>query len=467
MHEVKDAEMDKNIDIEKSWQEVLSLVKAEYDLSEISYLTWLAPLKVWDVNEKTGVMTIMVPAGGMGVSYISRKYAYFLRSALCEILGQDFSLHFVTAEEAKAIGSGTLQKADNKTAAAMSNLNPDYTFDQFVVGPHNKLAWAASEHVTQNPGNTLYNPLYLYGGAGLGKTHLMQAIGNRLLSEHPDLKVVYVSSDVFTNELIAAIRNGQSNSSLMNLFRDKYRNADVFLIDDIQFLIGKEATQKEFFHTFNILFDAHKQIIISSDRPPRDLDVLDERYRSRCGMGLQTAITAPDYETRVAILKKMDKKAEHPVDDEIIAYMAASIESNIRTLLGAYNKVQAVRQLSGGEMTLDMAKDCLQDIILPPSEKIITPAYIADIVAEHFNIRTEDIFGRSRKRSIVYPRQLVMFLSREMTDLSEEAIGEMIGGRDHSTVAHSVDKIQDDMKISEETLKTVNALRKMITSPIH
>ena len=340
-----------------------------------------------------------------------------------------------------------------------TGINPKYTFDTFVVGENNNIAHAASLAVSESPGE-IYNPLFIYGGVGLGKTHLMQAIGNFIIQQNSSLKVKYVTSEVFTNELIESIRT-EKNTSNKN-FREKYRNVDVLLIDDIQFIVGKESTQDEFFHTFNTLREAKKQIIISSDRPPKDFETLEERLRSRFEWGLIVDISPPNYETRMAILRKKEELEGYNVDNSILDYIATNVKSNIRELEGSLNKLVAYSKLTRSEINMEFAENVLKDIISPNAHREITPDLIIQIVAEHFGITTADISSQKRSNEIAYPRQIAMYLCRSMTDVPYETIGNYMGKRDHSTIKYGVDKIAKDMNSNESLKNTVDIITKKI-----
>ena len=340
-----------------------------------------------------------------------------------------------------------------------ANLISKYRFDTFVVGGNNKFAHSASLAVAESPGE-VYNPLYLYGGAGLGKTHLMHSIGHFILDQDPDRKVLYVTSEQFTNEVIESIRSG--NAAKMNRLREKYRTVDVLLIDDVQFIIGKESTQEEFFHTFNVLHSAGKQIILSSDKPPKEMETLEERFRSRFEWGLIADIQPPDYETRMAILKKNAENTTKKINEEVFDYIATNIKSNIRELEGAYNKVIAFSRLNKVEITLDNIEEALKDIISPNAKKIITPQYIIGIVAEHFNILPEDIVSRRRNSELVQPRQICMYLCRHMTEESLQSIAQALGKKDHTTVIHGIDKITYEITVNEELKNRIDIITKKI-----
>ena len=321
------------------------------------------------------------------------------------------------------------------------------------------MAHAASVAVAESPGEA-YNPLFIYGGVGLGKTHLMHSIAHYVLEKNSEAKVLYVTSELFTNELIESIRNG--NNSTMTKFREKYRNIDVLLIDDIQFIIGKESTQEEFFHTFNTLHGAKKQIIISSDKPPKDMEILEDRLRSRFEWGLIVDISAPDFETRMAILKKKEELDGYYIDDEVIEYIAQNVKSNIRELEGSLNKIMAYANLENKEINLALAEKVLKDIISPNQKRTITPELIINTVAEHFDLTTADLIGNKRSSKIAYPRQIAMYLCRHMTDTTLKIIGDSLGGRDHTTIMSGIRRIEKEVDTSDETREIINILKKKI-----
>ncbi len=447
-------------ELSEKWSDILYTVKEEHDLSDIAYKTWLQPLEIYKVENHT--ITIKVPSGQVGIDYITKKYTFPLKVAITEFTGKEYELEFILPEEAK---SQTGHVAYSNTAdstrviSEQAGLNPKYTFDTFVVGNNNKFAHAAALAVSESPGK-MYNPLYIYGGAGLGKTHLMHSIAHFILNDNPSMRVIYVTSETFTNEVIDAIRNG--NATSMSRFREKYRNVDVLLIDDIQFIIGKESTQEEFFHTFNELHNNKKQIIISSDKPPKEMETLEERLRSRFEWGLIADISQPDFETRMAILQKKEEMDGYDIDNDIIKYIAMNVKSNIRELEGALNKLIALSRLENKEITLSLAEEALKDIISPDDKREITPDLIISIVADHFQISSDDIKGSKRNSEIVYPRQIAMYLCLEMTNAGTKRIGEIMGNRDHSTIIHGQRKIASEIKTSENTRNTIDILKKKI-----
>lgn len=444
-------------EIIEKWEQILHTVKEEHELTDISFNTWLKPLDVFAV--KGSILYILVPDEQMGLIYIKKKYTLPIKVAVSEITGKDYEIEFVLPEQAKTIASPKPKASIFTESADKSSLNPNYTFDTFVVGNNNRLAHAASLAVSESPGE-VYNPLFLYGGVGLGKTHLMHSIAHFIQSNNPTLKILYVSSETFTNELIEAIRNG--NNTAMTKFREKYRSIDVLLIDDIQFIIGKESTQEEFFHTFNELYLAKKQIVISSDKPPKDMETLEERIRSRFECGLIADIGSPDYETRMAILRRKEEIDNFHLDDEILNYIASNIKSNIRELEGALNKLLAYSNLTDTDITMEVAMKELQNIIAPDKPKEVTPQLILDVVSEHFHVTTDQIISKSRSSEIVKPRQIAMYLCKNMTDSSLELIGSLLGGRDHSTIIHGIKKVDEDYNNDEAMNNLINTIKKKI-----
>ena len=451
-----------NAVIEK-WEEILQTVKSEYEVNDVPFNTWLKPLEVYEVDGS--LITVAVPSeqAAIGVNYISKRYKIPLQVTICVLTGmEECEVRFVLKKdllEKEEEKKPSYDKQNHDTRYEEAHLNPKYTFDTFVVGSNNKFAQAAALAVAESPGDT-YNPLFIYGGAGLGKTHLMHSIAHFILEHDKNSRVLYVTSEEFTNELIEAIRNG--NNTAMTKFREKYRNIDVLLIDDIQFIIGKESTQEEFFHTFNALHSAKKQIIISSDKPPKDMEILEDRIRSRFEWGLLADISSPDYETRVAILRKKEEMDGYNLDDSIIEYIAKNIKSNIRELEGSLNKIIAYANLEKREVMMELAETVLKDIISQNDKKIITPEYIINTVAEHYDITPEDIIGTKRNSKVVYPRQIAMYLCRELANIPLKSIGQCMGNRDHTTIMHGCDKIEQELQNSQTTQKAIEILKKKL-----
>ena len=439
------------------WDLILQTLKEEYDIQNVSFNTWIKPIELYSLNGNK--ITLLIPKDTMGISYIEKKYIDPLTVTICEVMGREYEVCLISAKEHEAAESNKKKQEISMAAAkntGLTNLNPNYTFDTFVIGNNNNLAHAASLAVAETPGQ-VYNPLFIYGGVGLGKTHLMQAIAHFIIANNPSLKVLYVTSETFTNELIESVKN-QKNSE----FREKYRNIDVLLIDDIQFIIGKESTQEEFFHTFNALYQDSKQIVISSDRPPKEMETLNDRLRTRFEMGLPVDIQIPTYETKMAILNKKSDLGGYNIPYEVQDYVATHIKSSIRELEGALTKLAAFSKLSHNPITVESAKEALKDLISPDARREITPELIIEIVAEHFNIKPEHILSQKRSADIVYPRQLAMYLCRQMTTYTVQALGKCFGNRDHTTVLHGADKISKMVLTDENTKSTIDILIKKI-----
>ncbi len=448
--------------IGENWEMIKDTIHTEYDLTNISYKTWVEPLEFYDVKDDT--VYIQIPAGqAHAMNYISNKYGDYFKVIISEMMDHNYEVSFVL-ESSKPVQPEADMKSPVQNARNLNyeqaNLNAKYKFDTFIVGNNNKFAHSACLAVAESPGNA-YNPLFIYGGAGLGKTHLMHSIGHFILEQNPSMKVLYVTSESFTNEVIESIRSG--NATAMTKLREKYRTVDVLMIDDVQFIIGKESTQEEFFHTFNVLHSSGKQIVISSDKPPKEMETLEERFRSRFDWGLIADIQPPDYETRMAILRKNAESFNREIDDEIFKYIATNIKSNIRELEGAFNRIIAKSRIDNqSEITLELAEDALKDIINPDKQKEITPSLIIDVVAEQFNVSPEDITSKKRSNEIVLPRQVFMYLCRKLTDTSYVSIAKLIGKKDHTTVIHGVKKIEDELNNNPELHNKIETIKKKI-----
>lgn len=441
--------------MKEKWADILNKLKTDYELSPVSYESWILPLQIKKVDED--MITLIFPSGGIGINILNKKYASIIKEAIYEVTNLNLKIVFVGPDDENE--APPAMSPANNTAMEKAHLNPRYTFDTFVVGSNNKFAHAASLAVAESPGE-IYNPLYLYANAGLGKTHLMHSIAHFILQNDPSKKVLYVTSETFTNELIDTIRNG--NNSAMTKFRDKYRNIDVLLIDDIQFIMGKESTQEEFFHTFNALHGAKKQIIISSDKPPKQLDILDERFRSRFEWGLIADISLPDYETRVAILRKKEELDGYKIDDEVINYIATNVKSNIRELEGCLNRIRAKGNLEKRAVNVSLAEEVLRDIITPDENKTITSELIINVVAEHYNISPDEIKSQKRDSKYAFPRQVAMYLCRDMTEDSLMDIAKMLGKKDHSTVINGCKKVAKEIDSSETVRSNIDIIKKKI-----
>lgn len=450
--------------VQEKWPEIIEHLRIEHELSNVSFTTWIQPLKVYDVIDNTVFILVNMNAS---VEYIEKKYLLPLKVCIAEITGTEFEVMFISEDDDKLdeiqnMAIEASQKKKTKTAAEKAGLNPKYTFDTFVVGGNNNFAHAASLAVAESPGE-VYNPLFIYGGVGLGKTHLMHSIAHFILDKNAKKKVLYVTSETFTNELIEALKNGRTagNESAMSKFRDKYRNNDVLLIDDIQFIIGKESTQEEFFHTFNHLHTSGKQIIISSDKPPKDIETLEARLRTRFEWGLIADISAPDYETRMAILQKkieLDHLEKYNIPRDVLQYIAENIKTNIRELEGSLNKLIALYKLNNNDVIdISLASEALKDIVSSQNNRKVTPELILDIVSDHFGISIADLKSNKRSADIANPRQISMYLIRTMTEVPLKGIGIILGGKDHSTVKYGVEKITNEMK-RNETLSNLSLI---------
>ena len=443
-------------EIADRWDEIKEIIKNEYDLTDISYNTWIKPLKFY--KEENHTVTILIPSDqAHAVSYITNKYKNFFQVSISEMFNDEYQISFILEKDIKKNTEDEDKFNTYNINKENANLNPKYNFDTFVVGSNNKLAHSAALAVAESPGEA-WNPLYLYGGPGLGKTHLMHSIGHFILEQSPDKKILYVSSEEFTNEVIESIRSG--NSTKMTQLREKYRTVDVLLVDDIQFIIGKDSTQEEFFHTFNTLHNAGKQIVLSSDKPPKEMETLDERFRSRFEWGLIADIQPPDYETRMAILKKNVELYNNNIDDEILNYIATNVKSNIRELEGALKKVIAASRLNNIELTMQLAEETLKDIISPDTPMEITPSFIVKVVAEHFGITQEDIISKKRNSEFVIPRQICMYMIREYTTTSLESIAKMLNKKDHTTILHGVKKIESEMNTNPDIKNKIEIIKK-------
>ncbi|MBN1053659.1 chromosomal replication initiator protein DnaA [Clostridium botulinum] len=451
-------------DLNKLWEKTLNIVKSE--MSEVSFNTWIKscePISISDTSIK-----ISVP-NSFTKDILDKRYKSLVANSIEAVCSKLYEIKFII--ESDLNNEDELNNSDNSDKnrdknsrrniivndEMSSTLNPKYTFNSFVIGNSNRFAHAASLAVAEAPAKA-YNPLFIYGGVGLGKTHLMHAIGHYILQNNTKAKVVYVSSEKFTNELINAIKDDKNEE-----FRKKYRNVDVLLIDDIQFIAGKERTQEEFFHTFNELHDANKQIILSSDRPPKEIPTLEDRLRSRFEWGLIADIQVPDFETRMAILKKKADVENLKVANEVMGYIATKIKSNIRELEGALIRIIAYSSLTNREVTVDLASEALKDIISKKQGKHVTIPSIQEIVANYFNLKIDDLKSQRRTRNVAYPRQIAMYLSRKLTDMSLPKIGEEFGGRDHTTVIHAYEKISENLKSDESLQHTVSDITKKVS----
>ncbi|MFS0725116.1 chromosomal replication initiator protein DnaA [Paenibacillus sp. 1P07SE] len=438
------------------WQQVLSIIQTK--LSKPSFDTWFKATKASFLSDD---MVVISAPTTFAAEWLEGRYTKLVRTTLYEYLGREVDIKFVIeenkpSEPASAPPPNVPDTPQVQEEPFSHMLNPKYTFDTFVIGANNRFAHAASLAVAEAPAKA-YNPLFLYGGVGLGKTHLMHAIGHYIMDHNPSTRVLYISSEKFTNEFINAIRDNRGES-----FRIKYRNIDVLLIDDIQFLAGKEQTQEEFFHTFNALHEERKQIIISSDRPPKEIPTLEERLRSRFEWGLITDIQPPDLETRIAILRKKAKAENLDIPNEAMVYIASQIDTNIRELEGALIRVVAYSSLINEDISSHLAAEALKDIIPSSRPKMITIQDIQQKVGEFYGLKLEDFKARKRTKAVAFPRQIAMYIAREVTDYSLPKIGEAFGGRDHTTVIHAHEKIYQQIKLDQELYKIIQNLTEKI-----
>ncbi|AGB40039.1 chromosomal replication initiator protein DnaA [Halobacteroides halobius DSM 5150] len=452
--------------IQEIWDTALDKIKTQ--LSTPSFETWFKSTQALGI--KNNSLLIEVP-NEFAKDWLETRYSKLIQEVISDITNNSYKIEFIIPEmKEEEILTEKKSTTKSKTKASQQEeveieppaLNSKYTFDSFVIGSSNRFAHAASLAVAEAPAKA-YNPLFIYGDVGLGKTHLMHAIGHYILEHNSDMKVMYLTSEKFTNKLINSIRDDETTA-----FRNQYRNIDILLIDDIQFLAGKERTQEEFFHTFNALHDANKQIIISSDRPPKEIPTLEERLRSRFEWGLITDIQEPDLETRIAILKKKAALEGLELPNNVIVHIANKIKSNIRELEGALIRIIAYSSFSNKSVSVELAQQVLANIAQEnpanrPEGKEITPGFIKEIVADHYDISLEKMNSKKRTRAIAFPRQIAMYLTRELTDLSLPQIGDKFGGRDHSTVLHAYDKIKNKISNEAEFEKNIEEILEKIT----
>lgn len=439
--------MDKN----KIWGSILNSLKD--NTTNLSYTTWISPLYIHHIEEDSGILYLAWPNDAKLINHINDHYLTLIENAVNKSTEKEYR---VIIKQEKDYEVSKIDTSKMKNSFTQEKLfNPRFNFDNFVVGNSNKYAHAVSVAVAEAPGD-IYNPLFIYGGSGLGKTHLMQAIGVHIIRNNPEAKVLYVSTEMFTNELISALRDNKTRS-----FRNKYRKLDVLLIDDIQFLEGKDRTQEEFFHTFEALYQNNKQIVITSDCPPVSLNGVDERLRTRFSWNMIADIQPPDYETRVAILKNLAEKSDieiTPDINDVLSLIADQVKDNIRELEGAYNRVIGLSQLLDEKITVDNAKNILKDII-SDNEQAVAPERIRSIVANHYKIKIGDMDSPKRNAEITLPRQVAMYLCRETTDLSLPKIGKLFGNRHYSTVIHAIEKIEQSLKYDNELAENLDTIK--------
>lgn len=437
--------MNESMDLHQLWEGAQPLIKKS--MTAMSYQLWIEGLEPLCVLNDALVFTY---TGDMALDTLRNLYTAPVTSAIADTSGAAYRIVFVSADEREKY----LRLKEEESRREDTMLNPKFTFDTFVIGGNNNLAHAAAKAVADNPA-TAYNPLFIYGDVGLGKTHLMHAIGNHIKNTHPTYRITYITSETFTNELIESIKDNANAQ-----FRNKYRNVDVLMVDDVQFIAGKNSSQEEFFNTFNTLYTSGKQIVITSDKPPKEIPALEERLRSRFEGGLITDIQSPDYETRIAILKKKAAMENIVVDEKVLALIASKVNANIRQLEGAFTRVVAFSRLTNTPVDLKMAEAALKDIV-DSQERQVTVPLIQQVVAEFYGVTVENLMSPRRTADITYPRQIAMYLSREMTDMSLKNIGQAFG-RDYSTVISACKKIEDDLRFDTKLPLVFKDLKKRI-----
>lgn len=453
-----------------TWSDALEILKDE--ISPVGYKTYVDVMIPRLVDENT--ICLLAPSK-YHMDICKNRYLDLIQNTLNFLTKKNYEIIFeskeiINTDDNQKIESEIIPSISNETTNEKiivqatinketipntNNLNPKYTFDNYIVGSNNRFAQAAAIAVSENPGKR-YNPLYIYGGVGLGKTHLMQAIGNSILKSNPNLKVIYATGEVFANELVSAIMTDKNES-----FRKKYRNIDLLLIDDVQFLAGKEKCQEEFFHTFNTLFESGKQIVLTSEKPPKEILQLEDRLKTRFEMGLSVDIQTPDYETRLAILRKKTETERYIINDDVLVKIASKVKSNVRELEGVFNKLVAYSSFTNSDLTDSIVDNTIESILVKNS-KVLTSKLIMQVVAKFFNIKVTDIVSEKKSNSIVYPRQIAMYLSREIANLSFPAIGRDFGGRDHSTVLHAYGKIKEEYDKNEEVKNVIEEIKKSL-----
>lgn len=444
------------IDKDELLNQAKELLKEE--VTQIAFQTWFSSLEIAEMND---CHIVLKTTSEYACELLQTRYADLVLNTFKYITNKEWTFSVIyeennqTVDEGSIISSTPTDAQDSEIEISNKTLNPRYTFETFVVGNNNRFAHAAAIAVGDKPGES-YNPLFLYGGVGLGKTHLMHAIGNRILQNNRSAKILYVTSEKFTNQLINAIKDNKNE-----VFRNKYRTIDVLLIDDIQFIAGKERVQEEFFHTFNALYEDKKQIIISSDKPPREIQFLEDRLKSRFEWGLLADISCPDYETRLAILRKKAQEEKILVDDTILANIANKIDSNIRELEGVFNKIIATASLTHAPITIELAENTINEF-KAASEKVLSSDFVKETVAKYFNINKDDLASNKRSNEIAFPRQIAMYLCREVANMSYPKIGEDFGNRDHSTVMHACKKIEKEVKDKNNTRLIVESVKNII-----
>ena len=472
-----------NADFIKIWEQALEILKEE--ISPVGYKTYVEVMIPRLSDENT--VCFLAPSN-YHIEVVTKKYLDLISNTLSFLTNKNFIINFESKEmlisdDSLELGSQNVEvkteeevnivtqttntiksqslntKPNEQYSLTNSGLNPKYTFENYIVGSNNRFAYAAANSVAETPGQ-VYNPLYIYGGVGLGKTHLMQAIGHGILENHPEMNIIYTTGEGFTNELVSSIMNEKIENAS---FRNKYRNIDVLLIDDIQFLVGKAKCQEEFFHTFNTLFESGKQIILTSEKPPKELNMLEERLKTRFEMGLAVDIQAPDYETRLAILKKKRDKEGYMVDDSVLVKIATRVTSNIRELEGVFNKLKAYTSFTNNELTDDIIDNTIESVLVK-NTNVITSKLIMQVVCKFFNIKVGDLVSANRSKNVAYPRQIAMYLCRSVINMTFPQIGKDFGGKDHTTVLHAYNKINNEYLTDLSTKDLIDDIKKSLST---
>ena len=456
-------------EIKEKWPEILDFFKQEHDISDVSFKTWFLSLKIESFSNNMLTLVFTGESGSTGLKYIKNKYLEILKISIEEVLNHELELQIVlpgqelSDEDDSSLKIASITKDDISLENRIieSNLNKKYTFDSFVVGSNNNIAQVTSLAVAESPGE-VYNPLFIYGGVGLGKTHLLQSIGNFVLKNDPNAKVLYTTSESFTNEVIDLLGIKKTDQEEIINFRKKYRNVDVLLIDDIQFISGRDRTQEEIFNIFNELFMKHKQIVLTSDKKPKDMEGIAERLISRFEQGLTVDIQNPDYETRMAILKKKSETSNMEIDESVLQYIANHFISNVRELEGSLTRVITFAKISHDPITVDFAREVLKELVSPNQTDKITCESIINIVADHFQVSSSDICSKKRSQEFAYPRQICMYLCRVYTDEKLETIGRYLKKNNHATIKYGYDKIKAEIESDPSTKSLIEVLKKKI-----
>lgn len=452
--------------IKEKWNDILDYLKNEYSINQVCYDTWLLNLKPHSVSEEDNIITICIDDEKIGKNskeYIQNKYGMFIQVSIEVITGYHLSLQFVNSSDFEKKKDTPKLQTSKSNNDSLLNINEKNTFDTFVVGSNNTLAHAAALAVAESPLQSGFNPLFIYGGSGLGKTHLIHAIAHYIRDNSPSLNVLYVTSEQYTNDIVNAMSNAKQDRTLLESIKRKYREVDVLMVDDVQFIIGKDRTQEEFFNTFNTLYEQGKQIILTSDKHPNQMEHLDDRYRSRFNWGLPVDIKPPEYETRLAVLKKRNEESPIKLKEEILKFLAENIKTNIRDLEGAYNKIILRAKLQHCDINLNMAMDDIKDLILTDEKVKITNDYIINIIIEHYGVSLEEITSMNRSKKIAKVRFICIYMCRKLTNSSYSEIGDKVG-KDRTSAMHGYNKIEKELETDVSLQNEIDILMKIINN---